>query len=83
MSLVTDCFIEKTLKCYFHDRSVSVLLLILSCFFALQYFLSAVPRSREVMQSWLSTIFSTFYSLVYSLFIVFSTPPDLVFISNF
>ena len=41
-----------------------------------------VPRSREVKQSWLSTIFTTLFSCIHSFVIVFSTRPELVLVNG-
>ncbi|KAM6216645.1 UDP-N-acetylglucosamine transferase subunit ALG14 [Rhynchocyon petersi] len=42
------------------------------------YTTDRIPRSREVRQSWLSTVFTTLYSMLYSLPMVFRLKPDLV-----
>lgn len=43
-----------------------------------QYCMSVIPRSREVKQSWASTVFSTLFSLVHSTRIVLTDRPDLL-----
>merc|ERR1711890_173155 len=45
---------------------------------AKDYQLVYINRSREVAQSWTSTIFSTFRASVHSLFILWQHRPDLV-----
>ena len=42
------------------------------------YELCRVPRSREVKQSWISTIFTTVYASLISFPLVFRIRPDLV-----
>lgn len=37
-----------------------------------------IPRSREVLQSYLSSIFTTIRSLIHSIFLVFRLKPDVV-----
>ncbi|XP_049735688.1 UDP-N-acetylglucosamine transferase subunit ALG14 homolog isoform X2 [Elephas maximus indicus] len=37
-----------------------------------------IPRSREVRQSWLSTVLTTFYSMLHSFPLTFRLKPDLV-----
>ncbi|KAM7444664.1 UDP-N-acetylglucosamine transferase subunit [Porites harrisoni] len=37
-----------------------------------------IPRSREVRQSWLSTIFTTFNAIIFSFPVVFREKPDLL-----
>ncbi|XP_006882553.1 PREDICTED: UDP-N-acetylglucosamine transferase subunit ALG14 homolog [Elephantulus edwardii] len=43
-----------------------------------QYTTDRIPRSREVQQSWLSTVLTTVYSMLYSLPLTFRLKPDLV-----
>ena len=40
--------------------------------------LHVVPRSREVMQSWITTVFTTLYATAFSFALVAKTRPDLV-----
>ncbi|XP_019645434.1 PREDICTED: UDP-N-acetylglucosamine transferase subunit ALG14 homolog [Branchiostoma belcheri] len=42
------------------------------------YEIQKVPRSREVAQSWLSTVFTTLYATLYSFPMVFRISPDLI-----
>ncbi|MGH0158797.1 UNVERIFIED_CONTAM: hypothetical protein FKN15_065621, partial [Acipenser sinensis] len=43
-----------------------------------QFTIQRIPRSREVQQSWSSSVLTTLYSLLYSLPLVFKLKPDLV-----
>ncbi|KAF0698812.1 Aste57867_10601 [Aphanomyces stellatus] len=43
---------------------------------ALRFF--SIPRSREVGQSWITTIFSTAYAFLYSMWIVVHYQPDVL-----
>ncbi|XP_006005759.1 UDP-N-acetylglucosamine transferase subunit ALG14 homolog [Latimeria chalumnae] len=43
-----------------------------------QYTIHRIPRSREVCQSWSSSVLTTVYSLLYSLPLVYRLKPDLV-----
>uniref|UniRef100_UPI00398F7F49 UDP-N-acetylglucosamine transferase subunit ALG14 isoform X2 n=1 Tax=Pristiophorus japonicus TaxID=55135 RepID=UPI00398F7F49 len=43
-----------------------------------QYTIHRIPRSREVCQSWTSSVISTLYSLLYSTPLVFQLKPDMV-----
>ncbi|XP_006831002.1 PREDICTED: UDP-N-acetylglucosamine transferase subunit ALG14 homolog [Chrysochloris asiatica] len=43
-----------------------------------RYTTHQIPRSREVQQSWLSTVFTTLYSMLYSFPLTFRLKPDLV-----
>ncbi|XP_006501962.1 UDP-N-acetylglucosamine transferase subunit ALG14 homolog isoform X1 [Mus musculus] len=43
-----------------------------------KYHLHRIPRSREVRQSWLSSVFTTFYSMWFSFPLVLRIKPDLV-----
>ncbi|KAL2085574.1 hypothetical protein ACEWY4_018894 [Coilia grayii] len=43
-----------------------------------QYTLHRIPRSREVRQSWSSSVVSTLYALFYSVPLVFRLRPDVV-----
>ncbi|XP_067845762.1 UDP-N-acetylglucosamine transferase subunit ALG14 homolog [Heptranchias perlo] len=43
-----------------------------------QYTIHRIPRSREVCQSWSSSLVSTIHSLLYSMPLVFQLKPDLV-----
>lgn len=43
-----------------------------------QYYLHRIPRSREVQQSWLSTVLSTLHSMWVSFPLVLRVKPDLV-----
>jgi len=47
-------------------------------FFKLQFLVTSIQRSREVMQSWSSTVLSTFVASLSSLFLIFKSKPDLV-----
>lgn len=42
------------------------------------YHIHHIPRSREVGQSWISTIYSTLYSLLFSFSCIYKTKPDLI-----
>ncbi|XP_048759198.1 UDP-N-acetylglucosamine transferase subunit ALG14 homolog isoform X2 [Ostrea edulis] len=44
----------------------------------LEYSMVLIPRSREVAQSWWSTILSTMYALLLSIPVVFKSNPDLI-----
>lgn len=43
-----------------------------------EYLLHRIPRSREVRQSWLSSVFTTLYSMWFSFPLVLRIKPDLV-----
>lgn len=43
-----------------------------------QYTIHRIPRSREVCQSWTSSVVSTLYALLYSIPLVFQLKPDMV-----
>ncbi|XP_047404573.1 UDP-N-acetylglucosamine transferase subunit ALG14 homolog isoform X1 [Sciurus carolinensis] len=43
-----------------------------------QYYIHRIPRSREVQQSWLSTVFTTLHSMWLSFPLVHRVKPDLV-----
>ncbi|KAK6484207.1 UDP-N-acetylglucosamine transferase subunit ALG14-like protein [Huso huso] len=43
-----------------------------------QFTIQRIPRSREVQQSWRSSVLTTLYSLLYSVPLVFKLKPDLV-----
>lgn len=43
-----------------------------------EYYLHRIPRSREVRQSWLSSVFTTLYSIWFSFPLVHRIKPDLV-----
>lgn len=43
-----------------------------------QYFIHRIPRSREVQQSWLSTVFTTLHSMWLSFPLIHRVKPDLV-----
>ncbi|XP_023932154.1 UDP-N-acetylglucosamine transferase subunit ALG14 homolog [Lingula anatina] len=43
-----------------------------------QYFITKVPRSREVHQSWITTVMTTLYASLYCFPIVFKSRPDLL-----
>ncbi|XP_037682511.1 UDP-N-acetylglucosamine transferase subunit ALG14 homolog [Choloepus didactylus] len=43
-----------------------------------KYTTHRIPRSREVQQSWLSTVLTTLYSMLYSLPLTYKLKPDLV-----
>ena len=47
-------------------------------FLLFQYETSLVPRSREVKQSYLSSIFTTLYATCYAFPLVITSQPDLV-----
>lgn len=42
------------------------------------YSIHRIPRSRKVHQNYISAIFTTVYSILYSIPIVFSSKPDLI-----
>ncbi|XP_038958643.1 UDP-N-acetylglucosamine transferase subunit ALG14 homolog isoform X6 [Rattus norvegicus] len=42
-----------------------------------EYYLHRIPRSREVRQSWLSSVFTTLYSIWFSFPLVHRIKPDL------
>ncbi|XP_042191701.1 UDP-N-acetylglucosamine transferase subunit ALG14 homolog [Callorhinchus milii] len=43
-----------------------------------QYTIHRIPRSREVRQSWISSVVTTVYSILYSIPLVFQLKPDMV-----
>ncbi|XP_058887685.1 calponin-3-like isoform X1 [Acipenser ruthenus] len=43
-----------------------------------QFTIQRIPRSREVQQSWSSSVLTTLYSLLYSVPLVFKLKPDLI-----
>nr|XP_033771826.1 UDP-N-acetylglucosamine transferase subunit ALG14 homolog isoform X2 [Geotrypetes seraphini] len=43
-----------------------------------EYFIHRIPRSREVQQSWSSSVLTTLHSVLYSLPLTFRLKPDLV-----
>ncbi|XP_049621769.1 UDP-N-acetylglucosamine transferase subunit ALG14 homolog [Suncus etruscus] len=43
-----------------------------------KYCIHHIPRSREVKQSWLSTVFTTLYSMWFSFRLILHVKPDLV-----
>ncbi|XP_076850751.1 UDP-N-acetylglucosamine transferase subunit ALG14 [Brachyhypopomus gauderio] len=43
-----------------------------------EFTIHRIPRSREVLQSWTSSVLSTLYSLLYSVPLVFRLRPDVV-----
>ncbi|KAM3668320.1 UDP-N-acetylglucosamine transferase subunit ALG14 homolog isoform X2 [Ammospiza nelsoni] len=43
-----------------------------------QFSLDRIPRSREVRQSWVSSVLTTLYSILYSLPLTYKRKPDLV-----
>lgn len=43
-----------------------------------KYYVHRIPRSREVRQSWLSSVFTTLYSMWFSLPLTLRVKPDLV-----
>ncbi|XP_043941634.1 UDP-N-acetylglucosamine transferase subunit ALG14 homolog isoform X2 [Protopterus annectens] len=43
-----------------------------------QFTIHRIPRSREVLQSWSSSVLTTLYSFFYSLPLVFRLKPDLM-----
>ncbi|XP_055002330.1 UDP-N-acetylglucosamine transferase subunit ALG14 homolog isoform X1 [Sorex araneus] len=45
---------------------------------SLKYYVHHIPRSREVQQSWLSSVFTTLYSMWLSLPLTLRVKPDLV-----
>lgn len=47
-----------------------------------RYSITFIPRSREVGQSWISTMFTTAYSLLFCIASVFSTNPDLLLVNG-
>nr|XP_004226359.1 UDP-N-acetylglucosamine transferase subunit ALG14 homolog [Ciona intestinalis] len=42
------------------------------------HFTYVIPRSREVAQSWISTIFSTLFSLLYCIPVILKSKPDII-----
>lgn len=48
-----------------------------------QFSLDRIPRSREVRQSWVSSVLTTLYSILYSLPLTYKRKPDLVGKENF
>ncbi|XP_051021647.1 UDP-N-acetylglucosamine transferase subunit ALG14 homolog [Acomys russatus] len=44
----------------------------------INYYLHQIPRSREVLQSWLSSVFTTLYSMWFAFRLVHRIKPDLV-----
>ncbi|XP_017585350.1 PREDICTED: UDP-N-acetylglucosamine transferase subunit ALG14 homolog [Corvus brachyrhynchos] len=42
-----------------------------------QFTLDRIPRSREVRQSWISSVVTTLYSILYSLPLTYKRKPDL------
>lgn len=49
-----------------------------SDFISPQYAVYTVPRSREVKQSWITSLFTTLYASFYSLRLVFQLRPQVV-----
>uniref|UniRef100_M3XW40 UDP-N-acetylglucosamine transferase subunit ALG14 n=1 Tax=Mustela putorius furo TaxID=9669 RepID=M3XW40_MUSPF len=43
-----------------------------------EYYIHRIPRSREVQQSWLSTVLTTLYSMWLSFPLTHKVKPDLV-----
>uniref|UniRef100_A0A8C3DR56 UDP-N-acetylglucosamine transferase subunit ALG14 n=2 Tax=Corvus TaxID=30420 RepID=A0A8C3DR56_CORMO len=43
-----------------------------------QFTLDRIPRSREVRQSWISSVVTTLYSILYSLPLTYKRKPDLI-----
>ncbi|KAL2301581.1 hypothetical protein Nmel_010970, partial [Mimus melanotis] len=43
----------------------------------LQFSLDRIPRSREVRQSWISSVLTTLHSILYSLPLTYKRKPDL------
>ncbi|NXD38874.1 ALG14 transferase, partial [Copsychus sechellarum] len=43
-----------------------------------QFSLDRIPRSREVRQSWISSVLTTLYSILYSLPLTYKRKPDLI-----
>ncbi|XP_053929746.1 LOW QUALITY PROTEIN: UDP-N-acetylglucosamine transferase subunit ALG14 homolog [Cuculus canorus] len=43
-----------------------------------QFTLHRIPRSREVRQSWTSSVVTTLYSILYSLPLIYKLKPDLI-----
>uniref|UniRef100_A0A8C3N523 UDP-N-acetylglucosamine transferase subunit ALG14 n=1 Tax=Geospiza parvula TaxID=87175 RepID=A0A8C3N523_GEOPR len=43
-----------------------------------QFSLDRIPRSREVRQSWVSSVLTTLYSILYSLPLTYKRKPDLI-----
>ncbi|KAK7100555.1 UDP-N-acetylglucosamine transferase subunit ALG14-like [Littorina saxatilis] len=43
-----------------------------------EYGIYTVPRSREVKQSWMTTLFTTLYATLYSLRLVFQIKPEII-----
>uniref|UniRef100_H2Z789 UDP-N-acetylglucosamine transferase subunit ALG14 n=1 Tax=Ciona savignyi TaxID=51511 RepID=H2Z789_CIOSA len=43
-----------------------------------KYFTYVIPRSREVAQSWLSTVFTTLFSFVYCIPVILKSKPDIL-----
>ncbi|NXT97864.1 ALG14 transferase, partial [Buphagus erythrorhynchus] len=44
----------------------------------LQFSLDRIPRSREVRQSWISSVLTTLHSILYSLPLTYKRQPDLI-----
>ncbi|KAI1236660.1 hypothetical protein IHE44_0014913, partial [Lamprotornis superbus] len=44
----------------------------------LQFSLDRIPRSREVRQSWISSVLTTLHSILYSLPLTYKRKPDLI-----
>ncbi|KFP73948.1 UDP-N-acetylglucosamine transferase subunit ALG14, partial [Apaloderma vittatum] len=43
-----------------------------------QFTLDCIPRSREVRQSWISSVVTTLYSILHSLCLIYRRKPDLI-----
>ncbi|XP_046332596.2 UDP-N-acetylglucosamine transferase subunit ALG14 homolog [Haliotis rufescens] len=43
-----------------------------------QYFVIRIPRSRQVKQSWVSTVLSTLYAAIYTFPVVFRRKPEII-----
>ncbi|KFO98675.1 UDP-N-acetylglucosamine transferase subunit ALG14, partial [Calypte anna] len=47
-------------------------------FSSAQFTLDRIPRSREVRQSWTTSVVTTLYSILYSLPLIYKLKPDLI-----
>ena len=71
--------IDASYKTMFKDADDGQAFVVFNCIlFFLQYEMTKIPRSREVHQSWSSTVFTSFVASVYSVILVFKSRPDLV-----
>jgi beta-1,4-N-acetylglucosaminyltransferase len=42
----------------------------------------SIPRSREVKQNWITTIFTTLYAILYSVYLIFKLQPDIILVNG-